>query len=64
MVSALNGVGINMVALPCETLYVLQDRVTTELRAREGQAPQVISEQRINMEQLNLLRDKVVVQNR
>lgn len=35
MVSALKGVGINMVALPWETLYVLQDRVTIELRARE-----------------------------
>lgn len=44
MVSALKGVGINMAALPRETLYVLQDRVTVELRAREGHALQVMSE--------------------
>ena len=29
MVNALKGVGINMVALPREMLYVLQDGVTT-----------------------------------
>lgn len=42
-ISALKGVGINMVALPQETLYVLQDRVTAELRDREGRALQVLS---------------------
>ena len=34
-VSALKGIGINMVVLPRETLYILQDGITTELRARE-----------------------------
>lgn len=54
MVSALKGVGINMVVLPRETLYVLEDGVTIELRAREGHMLQVLSEQGINMEQLSL----------
>lgn len=36
MMSALKGVGINMVVLPWETLYVLQDGVTIELRASKG----------------------------
>ena len=45
MVSALKGVGINMVALPLDMLYVLQDGVTIELRAREGCALQVMNEQ-------------------
>lgn len=60
MVSALKGVGINMVVLPQEMFYVLQDGVTTELRAREGCALQMLSEQQINMEQLSLQREKVV----
>jgi len=53
-----------MVALPRETLYVLQDRITTKLRAREDRALQVLSEKKINMEQLSLQRDEVVSQNR
>ena len=60
MVSALKGVGINMVAFPRETLYVLQDGITTELWARESSALQVINEQKINMEQLSLQCDEVV----
>ena len=35
MASVLKGVGINMATLPWETLYVLQDGVIVELRARE-----------------------------
>lgn len=64
MVNTLKGVGINMATLPWETLYVLQDRVTTKLSAREGHALEVLSEQRINMEQLSLQHDKVITQNR
>lgn len=44
MISGLKGIRINMVALPQDTLYVLQDAVTAELRAREGRALQVMSE--------------------
>lgn len=44
MVSRLKRIRLNMVALPQETLYVLQDRVIAELRAREGHALQVMSE--------------------
>lgn len=64
MVSALNGIGINMDALPRQTLYVLQDGVTTELWARESHALQVLREKRINMEQFSLQFEKVVSQNR
>ena len=49
-ISALKGIGINMAALPRETLYFLQDGITVELRARESCALQVLSEQKINME--------------
>lgn len=45
MFSALKGVGINMAMLPRETLYVLQDGVTIELRDRVGHALQVMSKQ-------------------
>ena len=38
MVSSLKGVGLNMAALPRETLYILQDGVTAELRAKESRA--------------------------
>ena len=63
MVSGLKGIGINMAALTWETLYVLQDGVTVELRAKEGCALQVMSEHHINIEQLSLQRDEVVAQN-
>jgi len=53
-VSALKWVGINMATLPQETLRVLHDGVIVELRARQGCVLQVLSEQRINMEQLSL----------
>lgn len=64
MVSELKGIGLNVIALPQETLYVLQDGITAKLRAREGRALQVISEQCINIEQLSLQRDEVVAQNK
>jgi len=48
--SALKGLGLNLVALLCETLYGFQDGITVELRARESQAIQILSEQKINME--------------
>lgn len=35
LVSALKGLDVNLAALPCETLYVLQDGITTELQSRE-----------------------------
>jgi len=54
MVSALRGLGININALPRETLYVLQDGITIELQARESRAVQVLSEQKINIEHLSL----------
>ena len=62
-VSALKVIGINMSALPQETLYVLQDGITVELRAREH-ALQMLSKKKINMEQLSLQCDEVVSQNR
>ena len=49
-VSALKGVGLNLVALPHEALQLLQDGVIVKLRAREHCALQVINEQKINNE--------------
>ena len=45
MVSSLKGVGFNMVVLPWETLYLLQDGVIVEFRAKESCALQVMSEE-------------------
>ena len=59
MVTTLQGIGINMATLPQEMLYVLHDGITAELRARESRTLQVLSEQRINMEQLSLQHDEV-----
>ena len=53
-VSTLKGVGLNLAALPCEALHILQDGVIANLRARENHALQVINEQRINNEQMTL----------
>lgn len=50
MIGTLKGIRINMVTLPRETLYVLQDGITVELQARERCTLQVLSEQNINME--------------
>lgn len=62
-VSTLKSLGVNLVSLPRETLYVLQDGITAELRARESRVLQVLSEQKINMEQLSLQRDELVSKN-
>lgn len=61
--STMKGLGLNLAALPRETLYQLQVGVT-ELHAREGHALQVMSEQKINMEQLSLQCDELVAQTR
>lgn len=53
-ISALKGIGINMVAILWEMLYVLQDGIIVELWARQSRALEVLSEQKINMEQLSL----------
>lgn len=50
MVNNLKGVGLNMIVLPWETLYLLQDEVIAELKAWESRALQVMSEQCINIE--------------
>lgn len=53
-VSALKGLGLNLVVLLGEALYLLQDGVIVELRACEHRALQVISEKQINNEQMEL----------
>ena len=58
-ISTLKCIRINMVALSQETLYILQDGIIAELWARESRVLQVLSEQKINMEQLNLQCDEV-----
>lgn len=50
MVRSLKGIGLNMAVLPQETLDILQDGVTAELRSRESYALQVMSEKCINIE--------------
>jgi len=50
----LKGLGLNLSALPREILYQLQDGTTTELCARKGRTVQMLSERRINIEQLSL----------
>lgn len=60
MVSSLKGVGSNMVTLPQETLYLLQDGVMEELWARKSRTIQVMSEQCINIEQLSLQRNEAM----
>ena len=59
----IKGLGLNLAALPRDILYQLQDRMTTELCVREGRAVQMLSEQRINIEQLSLQRNEAVAQN-
>lgn len=41
--------GLNLAALGRETLYQLQDGVTTELRAREGRALRTLMEHKANL---------------
>ena len=49
-VNALKGVGLNLAALPGETLHLLQDGVITKLTTPEHHALQVISEHQIKNE--------------
>lgn len=56
-VSTLNGVGLNLAALPGEALHLLQDGVITDLRARKKCALHVMIEQNINNVQMALQRD-------
>lgn len=60
MVSMTKGFGLNLATLPWETLYHLQDGITTELHARKNCTIHVLSEQKINMEQLSLERNELV----
>jgi len=57
VVSSLKGVGINLVTLPSEALYLLQDGVIMEMRAHEQHTLQVISEQKVNNAQMVMQRD-------
>jgi len=62
-ISMMKGLGLNLVTVMCETLYLLQNGIMVELRTTESRVLQVLSEQKINMEQLNLQHDKLVSQN-
>lgn len=62
-ISMMKGLGLNLAALPWETLYQLQDGIKIELQARESQAIQVLSEHKINIEQLSLQHNELVSQN-
>ena len=53
-VGRIKGIGLNLATLLRETLYLLQDGITIELHARDSRMIQVLSEQKINMEQLSL----------
>lgn len=53
-IRSFKGVGLNMVVLPRETLYLLRDGVTMELMAQESRALQVMRKKCINIEQLGL----------
>lgn len=49
-ISALEGVGLNLAALPREVLHLFQDGVIAELRPSEHRALEVINEKNINNE--------------
>lgn len=59
-ISTMKGLSVNLVALPHETLYLLQDGIMAEMCARESRALQVLSEKKINMEQLSLQYNELV----
>ena len=63
IVGQLTGLGLNLATLPQESLYQLQDSTMMELRARERHVEQVLSKQRINIEQLTLQWDEAVAQS-
>lgn len=50
----MRGWGLNLAALPRETLYQLQDGVITELCAREGCTLQIVMEYKATLEQVSL----------
>lgn len=52
VVSALKGVGLNLVSFLSKVLYLLQDGVIVELQAHDQHALQVISEQKVNNVQM------------
>lgn len=62
MISSMKYIGLNLAALLCKILYQLQGGVIVECCAQEGQAIQVLHEQKINMDQLNIQRDVLVAQ--
>lgn len=55
--------GLNLTALPRDTLYQLEDEATAELCAREGRAVKMLNEQWINIKKLSLQCDEALVQN-
>ena len=63
LVSMLKGLSLNLASLLRETLYQLHDGITIELWARESRTIQVLSEQKISIEQLSLECDELVSQN-
>lgn len=60
--SQVKGWGLNLAALPREIICQLQDGVTAELHTKKGRALQVLSEQKVNLEQLSLQCNNLVVQ--
>jgi len=62
-VSRIKGMGLNLVALPRDTLYQLQDGIIVEIYTKEGHAIQVLNEKKFNIEQLSLQCDELVSQN-
>lgn len=63
MVGQIKELELNLAALLQDILYHLQDEATVELHAREGRVVKMISEKKINIEQLILQRNEVVAQN-
>ena len=63
MLNTMKCIGLNLVSLPRDTLYQLQDGITVELCARESHTIQFLSEQKINIEHLSLHYDELVLQN-
>lgn len=62
-ISKIKGMGLNLAALLHDTLYQLHDGITAKICAREGCTIQALSEQKINIKQLNLQCDELVSQN-
>ena len=60
----MRGWGLNLATIPRETLYQLQDGVTTELRAREGHTLHILIEHRTNLETLILQHDDLVTHSK